>query len=144
MSTITTAYRGEMAFESIIGRHRLLIDVPPAMGGRDRGPTPPELFAASLGSCVAAFVAQYCERTRLNVTDLAVDVTYDKADDPTRLVNLRVTIKLPHAECGAREAAIRRVAEHCPVHESIATFSGLGFEILDRTALSTAETAARG
>lgn len=79
-----------------------------------------------------------CQRTGLDTTDFAVDVDYDKADDPTRLVNLRVTIRLPHAECGDREAAIRRVAEHCPVHESIATFSGRGFTILDRTDLAAA------
>lgn len=136
MPTITTNYRGKMAFESIIGGHRILIDVPPGMGGSDRGPTPPDLFVASLGSCVAAFVASYCERTGLDTTDLAVDVSYDKAEDPTRLVNLRVTIRLPNAECQDREAAIKRVAEHCPVHMSIATFDGLGFEILDKTDLA--------
>jgi uncharacterized OsmC-like protein len=56
MPAITTTYQGDMAFETVLGRHRLLIDVPAAMGGQDRGPTPPELFVASLGSCVAAFV----------------------------------------------------------------------------------------
>lgn len=47
MATITTAYRGEMSFETTLGNHRLTIDVPEGMGGRDRGPTPPELFIAS-------------------------------------------------------------------------------------------------
>ena len=56
MGTITTRALGGMAFESAIGVHRLIIDVPEAMGGQGRGPTPPELFVASLGSCVAAFV----------------------------------------------------------------------------------------
>jgi uncharacterized OsmC-like protein len=40
-----------MSFETTLGNHRLLIDVPASMGGKDRGPTPPELFVASLGSC---------------------------------------------------------------------------------------------
>lgn len=135
MPSITTSYLGEMTFETRVGNHRIVIDVPPSMGGEDRGPTPPDLFVASLGSCVAAFVAQYCERTGIDTTDLAVDVAYEKAEDPTRLVNLQVTIRLPHAECHDREAAIRRVAEHCPVHASIASFDGLVFQILDRTNL---------
>ncbi len=136
MPNITTRYLGDMTFESTVGSHRMVIDVPPAMGGADRGPTPPDLFVASLGSCVAAFVAQYCTRSGLDTTDLAVDVAYEKADEPTRLVDLQVTIRLPHAECRDREAAIRRVAEHCPVHASIANFNGLAFQVLDRTSLA--------
>ncbi len=102
------------------------------MGGRDRGPTPPEVFVASLGSCVAAFVAQYCERNGVNTTDLSVDVAFDKADDPSRLVNLKVTVNLPHGECKQRKAALQRVAEHCPVHETISTLGGIEIEILDK------------
>ncbi len=136
MTTITTAYRGDMNFETVLGTHRLLVDVPASMGGHDRAPTPPELFVASLGSCVAAFVASYCERTGLDDSDLSVDASYEKVENPTRLVNLKVTIKLPNAECGDRVAAIQRVAEHCPVHETVASFSGVTFEILDRGRLA--------
>ena len=135
MPTISTAYQGDMSFETTLGTHHLLVDVPGTMGGRDRGPTPPELFVASLGSCVAAFVASYCERAGLDARDLTVDVDFDKAEDPTRLVGLKVRIKLPHAECAERERAIRRVAEHCPVHETIASLSTISFEILDRPKL---------
>ncbi|MDI9549599.1 MAG: OsmC family protein [Chloroflexota bacterium] len=132
MGKISTYYKGDMLFESEMGNHKLVIDVPPAMGGSDRGPTPPEVFVASLGSCVAAFVAQYCERNGVNTTDLSVDVAFDKADDPSRLVNLKVTVNLPHGECKQRKAALQRVAEHCPVHETISTLGGIEIEILDK------------
>ena len=116
-----------------------MIDVPPSMGGRDRGPTPPKLLVASLGSCVAAFVASYCERTGLDTHDMTVDVTdatFDKAEEPTRLTDLRVIVNLPHVTCGERERAIRRVAAHCPVHETVATMSDIAFEIRDQTGLA--------
>ncbi|MDI9547720.1 MAG: OsmC family protein [Chloroflexota bacterium] len=132
MGKISTYYKGDMLFESEMGNHKLVIDVPPAMGGRDRGPTPPEVFVASLGSCVAAFVAQYCERNGVNTADLSVDVAFDKADDPSRLVNLKDTVNLPHGECKQRKAALQRVAEHCPVHETISTLGGIEIEILDK------------
>lgn len=137
MATITTRLTGPMVFESQLGNHTLQIDVPAAMGGSDRGPTPPELFVASLGSCIAAFVAQYCQRAGMDTTGLEVAVTFDKADNPTRLINLRALITLPHAECAGREEAIRRVAEHCPVHETIATLGAVAFEIQDAAALAT-------
>ena len=84
MGTVTTIYKGDMLFESKLGNHSLIIDVPASMGGSDRAPTPPEIFVASLGSCVAAFVASYCEKTGIDATDLSVDVTFDKVENPTR------------------------------------------------------------
>jgi uncharacterized OsmC-like protein len=138
MATITTVYRGDMGFEAILGERRLVIDVPQSMGGRDRGPTPIELFVASLGSCVAAFVARYCERVGLDTTDLSVDVAFERDDrEPTSLVDLEVSINLPHADCGTREEAIRRVAEHCPVHETVEfNMKAIDFEIRDRAKLA--------
>lgn len=136
MATITTRLVGDMLFESQLGSHALRIDVPPAMGGSDRGPTPPEIFVASLGSCIAAFVAQYCNRAGLDTADLEVAVTYDNAESPTRLINLRAVVTLPHADCAGREEALRRVAEHCPVHETIATLGSVTFEFHDAAALA--------
>lgn len=119
MAQITTQHKGNMLFASQVGNHQILIDVPSAMGGADRGPTPPEFFVASLGSCVAALVANYCEKVGIDATGLSVDVSYDKASDPTRLTNLTVQIDLPHGDISGREEAILRVAERCPVHETI-------------------------
>jgi uncharacterized OsmC-like protein len=121
-----------MLFQTQIGSHSLLTDVPAQMGGKDRAPTPPELFVASIGTCVGALVVQYCTRNGLDTTDLSVDVNFSKADQPTRLKDIAVTINMPHATCGEREEAIRRVAAHCPVHETIVTMSDIRFEIVDQ------------
>jgi putative redox protein len=119
MAKITTYHKGDMLFGTRLGSHEVLVDVPPSMGGKDRGPTPPEFFVASLGSCVAALVANYCSQSGIDTTDMSIDVTFDKVDDPTRLVNLKVQIDLPHADVTGREKALLRVAERCPVHETV-------------------------
>jgi putative redox protein len=136
MPTITTAYLGDQLFATDLGRHHLVVDVPAAFGGKDRGPSAPDLFIAALGSCVAIFVASYCEKAGLDARDLAVNVSFDKAEKPSRLVNLRITISLPHVEPGDREQAIRRVAEHCTVHETIRSLTGIDFEIEGRAQLA--------
>lgn len=136
MATIMTTYKGGMLFESKVGKHTVTVDVPPDMGGSDRAPTPPQYFVVSLGSCVAAFVATYCQQAGIDARDLSVDVSFDKAENPTRLVNLKVSVKLPHAECQARRQALLRVAQHCPVHETIDTMEGVVIEILDRKDLA--------
>lgn len=138
MGKITTYYKGDMLFESQLGNHRLLIDVPASMGGSDRAPTPPEVFVASLGSCVGAFVAQYCAKSNIDAREMTIDVSFDKVEDPTRLENIKVTITLPYGECGRRKEALRRVAEHCPVHETINTLKEVEFELLGSQAVATA------
>lgn len=135
MSRISTYYRGDMLFETGLGQHKVLVDVPATMGGQDRAPTPPEYFIASLGSCVAALVASYCDRAKINATGLSVHVDFDKADRPTRLTNINITITLPYGQTLNKEEAIRRVAEHCPVHETMLTLEGVHFEIVDQTTL---------
>ena len=135
MQTITTQYKGDMLFESQLGKHRLTIDVPADMGGKDRGPTPPQVFIASLGSCVGAFVANYCQQAGIDERDLSVDVSFEKEENPTRLTNLTIAVKLPYGECGARKQALLRVAEHCPVHETMITLEGIKIEVMGKQEL---------
>ena len=138
MEKITTYYQGDMLFESAIGKHKLTIDVPPPMGGTDRGPLPPDLFVASLGSCIGAFVAQYCRNNNIDESGMTVDMTYEKATEPTRLINLKATVRLPNGDCGKRIKAIERVAHHCPVHETINTMGELQIDILGKDACDMA------
>lgn len=135
MSTITTQYQGDMLFETQLGTHTVQIDVPAGMGGSDRAPTPPEYFVASLGACVAALVANYCNQAGLDATGLSVDVSFEKASNPSHLTNMHVTVNLPYADCSKREAALRKVAEHCPVHETMTLLEQVNFEIRDRSQL---------
>ena len=135
MAKITTYYKGDMLFESKLGAHSVIIDVPAGMGGKYRGPTPPEIVIASQGACVGAFVARYCGRGGIDATDMTVDVTFDKVENPTRLINLKVRVALPHGQCADRQAAIHRVAEHCPVHETILTMQGIDIDILGKEQL---------
>ncbi|MBN1286661.1 MAG: OsmC family protein [Anaerolineae bacterium] len=131
MTTITTAYKGDMLFQTQInGHHAILADVPAALGGKDRAPTPPEYFVISMGTCVAAMVANYCNTHDIDATDMTVDVNFEKADKPTRLTDLKIKVVLPHADCMDQEKVLLRVAEHCPVHETINLLEDVDFEIV--------------
>jgi uncharacterized OsmC-like protein len=67
--------------------------------------------------------AYCCQQSGIDSTGLSVDVSFDRADKPYHLVNLRVKINLPHADCKGREQALLNAATHCPVHQTIV---GLG------------------
>lgn len=142
MAKITTYYKGDMLFESQLGDHKLVIDMPQEMGGHNRGPHPTELFIASIGACAAVRVASYCQDEGIDSRDMSVDVTCDKIGKPIRLVNLKVTINLPHGKCQDREGAIRRVAKHCPVSETLSTLETIEFVLVDQeTAFNSGEVA---
>ena len=137
MPTITTKHKGDMLFETSVGDHTIITDVMPTpeWGGQNRAPTPPEYFVSSLGTCVAAFVARYCKQSGIDASDMGVEVSFDKAAQPVRLENFRILVRLPHADCGERKTAMKRVAENCVLHETLAALgaSRIGVEIIDKT-----------
>ena len=141
MSVITTTYKDDMLFQTSIGHHSILVDVPDVMGGKDRAFTPPQIFIASLSSCIGAFVANYCNDHNLDTTGLKVTMEFDKVANPTRLVNLRARVELPNCELGRREEAMKRVAMACPVHESIKDFGGIDLQIFDKSKVAVTEPA---
>lgn len=131
MPVISTQYQGDMSFKTRLGNHDLIIDVPESMGGKDRGPMPPQLFIASLGSCVAVLVTSFCNHHNLDPEGMSVDVSYDFADHPRRMIDIKVDVHLPNAHCDddCTRKALQQVAEHCPVHETIATLKSVAFNI---------------
>ncbi len=116
MTRAVTRYAGHRRFETEVGKHTFTTDHTGA------GPTPPDFFVASLAACVGIYVSTYCEKVGLDTTGLTVDLDYDKK--PDRMSDFSIRVRLPHADLGARAAAVQRVAEACLVHETICTFSG--------------------
>jgi putative redox protein len=86
----------------------------------------------SLGACVAAFVAHYCEQQGIDTRELTVETAYEKTDKPAFLTDFRVDVRPPHAECGDRHAAVERVADHCIIHETLHHRKDLEISTLDR------------
>jgi uncharacterized OsmC-like protein len=138
MAIAITRYQGDMLFETELGGQRIRTDVTPPMGGKGRAPTPPDLFVVSIGACVAAFVARYCEQQGIDTRDLSVETAYEKTDKPAILTNFRVDVNLPHGECTDRHAAVERVAEHCIIHETLQQLKQIEIRIHDRADLAAA------
>ena len=121
MPEITVKHVGDMAFETQIGNHKLIIDIPPENSGKDRGPTPPQLFIASLSSCIAVFATSYCNNADINTEGLSVTLSFDKLTEPSRLGNLKAVIRIPKGDVGKRKKAVIHASEHCLIHETIRT-----------------------
>jgi uncharacterized OsmC-like protein len=140
MASVTSKHLGDMVFETQVGEHKILNDVPPTpdWGGKGRYPTPPDYFVASLSSCIAAFVVQYANQAGIDTADMSVEIDYEKATKPAHLKDLAVKINLPKADVGNRLAALKRVSGQCTVHETICKMEGLPIEVRDRNATTEA------
>lgn len=135
MPSVKSQHVGDMIFETQVGNHSILNDVPPTpeWGGKGRHPTPPDYFVASRSSSIAAFVQQYCAQTGVDASGMFVEIHYEKGTNPAHPKELIVDSHLPSADVGARAEAIKRVSGHCTVHETISKMQALSINVHDKT-----------
>lgn len=110
--------RHNYTHEVAIGRHHLIADEPPDVGGDDLGPNPQELLAASLASCVAITMEMYAKRKSWNVDGLEVEVDY-AAGGPGKAAVFSMVLRLPAHLEDEQVDRLRVIAHKCPVHRTL-------------------------
>src|SRR5271167_2027185 len=88
------------------GRHTITTDEPASLGGTDAAPTPHELLAAALASCVSTMIVLYTQRHAWELGRIQVDVEYD-ADTTPR--HVEVTIRLSEGLTADQIKRLQRV-----------------------------------
>jgi uncharacterized OsmC-like protein len=108
-----------------IGRHTVVVDEPPSVGGEGEAPSPVETALAALLSCQVVTYRVWAAKLGIPLHDVAVDVEGDLDargffgfDDAVRPgfgeVRVRVTLGGP-AEPARYEELAAAVDAHCPV-----------------------------
>ncbi len=115
---MVVTHEGGLKFATDIRGHRLIVDQP-AGAGADAGPMPIELLGASLGTCVALYVQQFCHARGLPHEGMRVEVQQIGARNPGRVgvFDVRVVLKEAIPEEYAR--MLDRVARSCPAHNTL-------------------------
>lgn len=96
----------------------------------DTSMNPLELFLSSLGLCVAAMLQKYCKTHDLKCGEIRVTVEADYETGAAMCENIKVTASVEGEWDERRKAAFHKVAETCPVHQSIVNCSGVDIEIV--------------
>jgi len=113
-------YAGGDRSEIRIGRHRVIADQPHEAGGTDAGPTPTELFVASLAGCAEFYVERFLRRHTRSLDGLVVRATAEMSDErPARLARITVEVELPPNIAPELRDGAMRAADHCLVHEAL-------------------------
>ena len=109
---------GKLKQHVAIRDHRLTADEPRAHGGDDSGPSPQELLAASLASCVAITMEMYADRKGWEMGEVVVDVDYEPAQrgSPTRFT---MQVQLPKELPSEQRDRLMQIAAKCPVHRAL-------------------------
>jgi len=111
--------RGDRFTISVRG-HDITIDQPLEDGGDDIGPTPSELFVASLAGCVGFFAERFLVRHNIPTGGLGVHATYEYAEDaPSRVPSIDVQLTVPVGFPESKMIALMRVVDRCTVHNSL-------------------------
>lgn len=110
----------DQAFAASIRTHRVFTDQITRAGGHDSAPTPLELLSASLASCIALHVTQFCERERLDADELAVEVIPIWRENPGRIARFDVLLHLPDTIPARYREALNEVVRSCPVYQTFA------------------------
>jgi putative redox protein len=98
------------------GEYSLTTDEPEDVGGGDSAATPHELLPAALASCIATTVRMYARRKEWQLSELAVEVSFDNQSTPRRC---EIRLELPPELDDDRRERLELIARKCPVHRSL-------------------------
>lgn len=118
MTRIAVRHEAGDRFRITIRGHEMLVDQP-RPSSDDAGPTPTELFVASLAACAAFYARRFLARHGLPDGALVVWSTFEWAPDHSRVSAVELHVQLHDDVPGELEHALLRAVEHCTVHESI-------------------------
>lgn len=92
---VNTRWLDNMAFETEINGHKIIIDAEPEVGGKDLGPRPKPFMLASLGGCTAMDVISILKKMRVEVKNLNVKVVGELTEEyPRRFYKMHVTYEI--------------------------------------------------
>jgi uncharacterized OsmC-like protein len=127
---VEVAFVAGESYEALVRGHRIAVDQPADSGGNDSAPTPVELFVASLATCVAFYAGGYLTRHGYGRDNLTVSAAFAMASDhPARVSEIRVIVRVPASVPAEHRPALRAVARHCTVHNTLISEPSIMIEL---------------
>jgi putative redox protein len=145
MPNLSVAHQAGDRFELQVRGHRLLCDQPVADGGTDQGPTPTELFVASLATCAGFYARRFLARHHLDAAGLRLEAAFTMSPDrPARVDTITLRLLLPQPLAENRRRALLAVVDHCTVHNSLRIPPEVRITLAEPAGISPAALATAG
>jgi putative redox protein len=121
-------------------KHQLIADEPKSAGGEDLGPSPYELFIASIGACTVMTVKMYAERKGWDLKEVFAYLTHTKkpAEEVKsekelsgRIDVVRKKLKFIGDLDESQKQKLKEIAAKCPVHRTVTSDVIIDTEIVN-------------
>ena len=134
VTVIRETHKGKYQVEAKVGSGAgFLIDEPVAAGGLGAGPNPYNLLSAALGACTTMTIRLYAERKGWPLTDVRTAVRHSRAGLQAK-DTFELDIALDGALDDTQRARLMEIADHCPVHLTLARGSEVRAALLPAAA----------
>ena len=120
MDLITLKHENGLCFSVQVRGHKFLMDMPKESKGKDQGPSPADLLAASLGACMGMHMALYSQTAGLSCEGMEINLVYNLVEEQgrKRIQTVTIDVVLPR-DPGERSAALLRAAQNCIVRNTL-------------------------
>jgi len=96
---VTTKWLSNMAFESDVNGHKILLDADSSAGGENRGPRPKPFMLLSLGGCTGIDVISILKKMRVDIDEFNVRVEGELSEEhPKHFVKIHVVYEFTGKE----------------------------------------------
>ncbi|NJL45952.1 MAG: OsmC family protein [Leptolyngbyaceae cyanobacterium SM2_3_12] len=123
MTSVSLSSNGTPLGQTVaIRQFSLTADEPVALGGQDAGPAPFEWVLAGLGACKAMTVQMYATRKGWPLTNVSVNLSYEKRDDGHQI---QADLALAGDLSPEQRQRLVQIADRCPVHKMLLSQVGI-------------------
>lgn len=112
-------FPGGVAVDARFNGFTLHTDQSVRHGGKSSGPTPFDLFLASIGACAGFYALRFCQERNLSTAGLGLRLATELDPSTGRLALVRLEMHLPPDFPEKYRAAIVRAADQCSVKRHI-------------------------
>ncbi len=78
---ISVSWIEDLAFETVLNGHKIILDAEDSVGGKDRGPRPKPLMMVSLAGCTGMDVISILKKMRVDVKKFDVKVEAEVTEE---------------------------------------------------------------
>lgn len=116
-----TIVANEFAQQVTIRDHTLRADVSEDNGGHDSGPSPHDLFDASLAACTTLTAHWYAKRANIPLERVEVRIERDDSREREGVYKLTVQLSYHGPLSDVQRSKLHSAVQRCPVHKLMTT-----------------------
>ncbi|HEV8433443.1 MAG TPA: OsmC family protein [Thermoanaerobaculia bacterium] len=117
---IEVSFPGGVAVDATVRNHVIHTDQP-APAGSDSGPSPFDVFLASIATCMGFYALRFCQERSLSTKGLGVTLEPIRAVAGGPVTTIDVQLRLPENFPPKYVDALGRAVDHCAVKRHMLT-----------------------